>query len=98
MSCSPTVLFPLSLHDALPICAHQALEMAEYRHGARKKQVEAVAGKRAALQEEEQRRDELAAQAADRKSTRLNSSHVSISYAVFSLKKKILLHILINNV
>src|SRR5207249_11711653 len=28
-------------------------------------------------------------QAEDRKSTRLNSSHVSISYAVFCLKKKI---------
>src|SRR5699024_11808862 len=28
----------------------------------------------------------------DRKSTRLNSSHVSISYAVFCLKKKILYH------
>src|SRR5690606_40102091 len=28
---------------------------------------------------------------ADRKSTRLNSSHVKISYAVFCLKKKILL-------
>src|SRR5438067_10678579 len=28
----------------------------------------------------------------DRKSTRLNSSHVSISYAVFCLKKKILTH------
>src|SRR5690625_6710995 len=28
-------------------------------------------------------------QAADRKSTRLNSSHVAISYAVFCLKKKI---------
>src|SRR5699024_11321093 len=28
------------------------------------------------------------AQAKDRKSTRLNSSHVSISYAVFCLKKK----------
>src|SRR5438067_3682613 len=27
---------------------------------------------------------------ADRKSTRLNSSHVSISYAVFCLKKKII--------
>src|SRR5699024_12221413 len=27
----------------------------------------------------------------DRKSTRLNSSHVSISYAVFCLKKKIIL-------
>src|SRR5437868_13114184 len=30
--------------------------------------------------------------ARDRKSTRLNSSHVSISYAVFCLKKKKLLH------
>src|SRR5699024_12143637 len=29
----------------------------------------------------------------DRKSTRLNSSHVSISYAVFCLKEKILLSI-----
>src|SRR5699024_11880320 len=29
----------------------------------------------------------------DRKSTRLNSSHVSISYAVFCLKKKKLKHI-----
>src|SRR5699024_12161383 len=32
----------------------------------------------------------------DRKSTRLNSSHVSISYAVFCLKKKTL-EILLNN-
>src|SRR5437868_12632544 len=30
----------------------------------------------------------IEARAADRKSTRLNSSHVSISYAVFCLKKK----------
>src|SRR3984893_18207016 len=30
----------------------------------------------------------LAARRADRKSTRLNSSHVAISYAVFCLKKK----------
>src|SRR5690242_20982431 len=30
----------------------------------------------------------------DRKSTRLNSSHMSISYAVFCLKKKTLTHIL----
>src|SRR6266704_5863896 len=29
----------------------------------------------------------------DRKSTRLNSSHVSISYAVFCLKKKILIYV-----
>src|SRR5699024_11224357 len=32
---------------------------------------------------------ECRAQAVDRKSTRLNSSHVSISYAVFCLKKKL---------
>src|SRR5436190_13414014 len=31
---------------------------------------------------------ELAAEPADRKSTRLNSSHTVISYAVFCLKKK----------
>src|SRR5699024_12057373 len=33
----------------------------------------------------------------DRKSTRLNSSHVSISYAVFCLKKKINKYMLIND-
>src|SRR5699024_11858028 len=32
--------------------------------------------------------DSLEKEVADRKSTRLNSSHVSISYAVFCLKKK----------
>src|SRR3712207_7267858 len=31
---------------------------------------------------------------ADRKSTRLNSSHANISYAVFCLKKKKLIHVL----
>src|SRR3712207_8251516 len=33
--------------------------------------------------------------ALDRKSTRLNSSHANISYAVFCLKKKIQLHALL---
>src|SRR5207249_6263785 len=33
-------------------------------------------------------RGDVAARVVDRKSTRLNSSHVSISYAVFCLKKK----------
>src|SRR5439155_8948736 len=37
----------------------------------------------------EQARAEAGAVARDRKSTRLNSSHVAISYAVFCLKKKI---------
>src|SRR5690554_7162715 len=34
----------------------------------------------------------LLAMGVDRKSTRLNSSHVRISYAVFCLKKKIFIH------
>src|SRR5690349_23121180 len=34
---------------------------------------------------------------ADRKSTRLNSSHVEISYAVFCLKKKTIIDTLIND-
>src|SRR3712207_7690416 len=33
--------------------------------------------------------------ALDRKSTRLNSSHANISYAVFCLKKKIILHLIL---
>src|SRR5437868_9364741 len=37
-------------------------------------------------------RSELARSSRDRKSTRLNSSHVSISYAVFCLKKKTIAH------
>src|SRR5699024_11344321 len=41
------------------------------------------------LIEAAKKRDDIVAiTAADRKSTRLNSSHVSISYAVFCLKKK----------
>src|SRR5699024_11941123 len=34
----------------------------------------------------------------DRKSTRLNSSHVSISYAVFCLKKKKLIYCIVYNI
>src|SRR3712207_7511838 len=37
---------------------------------------------------EEQRRDGRPGRRRDRKSTRLNSSHANISYAVFCLKKK----------
>lgn len=44
--------------------AHQALDLAKYRHDARKKQVDAVAVKRAELEKEQERRDELATKAA----------------------------------
>src|SRR3712207_7008125 len=80
-----TDIYTLSLHDALPIflCRRPAPLAA--------RQVQHPPG------EDQQRRHErhqvmvlLLAneQQRDRKSTRLNSSHANISYAVFCLKKK----------
>src|SRR5688572_31230728 len=72
-----TEIYTLSLHDALPILLvdHELL-----RDGV---QDLAVGGQRRRL-----RRLEHALDVLDRKSTRLNSSHSQISYAVFCLKKK----------
>src|SRR5436305_9491008 len=67
----------LSLHDALPIFQPGALGPHPQRPG--------VAGDRHGGGQ----RALLAH--ADRKSTRLNSSHVRISYAVFCLKKKLVM-------
>src|SRR5436309_4693840 len=66
-------IYTLSLHDALPI------SRAPGGHGPRKK-----GGRVAPLFA----RDGRKGGPPDRKSTRLNSSHVKISYAVFCLKKK----------
>src|SRR5437762_13015035 len=77
---APTDIYTLSLHDALPICellpgAQPALHMGARRGRVLLDQLSAgVLGSR----------DEVG----DRKSTRLNSSHRCISYAVFCLKKK----------
>src|SRR5690606_41454599 len=67
----------LSLHDALPILPHRA---AWARIGSK--------GCRDGNRAPEPPRS-IGAVLRDRKSTRLNSSHVKISYAVFCLKKKI---------
>src|SRR5207245_11548482 len=67
-----TDIYTLSLHDALPICS-SAGERERPGRGA---------GEFAQCYEIALRRYQ------DRKSTRLNSSHGSISYAVFCLKKK----------
>src|SRR5690349_23937349 len=76
-----TEIYTLSLHDALPILprrAVRALALVTLRErAAGAAQLIAVRG--AAVPH----------RAVDRKSTRLNSSHVEISYAVFCLKKKI---------
>src|SRR5437870_9758189 len=70
-------IYTLSLHDALPI-------FDRHREGARPARRDARAHRRAL------RRLDAASRprGPDRKSTRLNSSHVAISYAVFCLKKK----------
>src|SRR2546430_9570412 len=75
-----TEIYTLSLHDALPICQ----ECVEHAFGHRLAAAVAY-GIRVHVQPDIARQHQAAA---DRKSTRLNSSHSQISYAVFCLKKK----------
>src|SRR2546429_6933074 len=79
-----TEIYTLSLHDALPICAAEKGpgRAAAAAHGAGAR----LPG--AAAQRADRARKRSPARALDRKSTRLNSSHGYISYAVFCLKKK----------
>src|SRR5438067_8980962 len=71
-----TEIYTLSLHDALPISGIKPQPMEVEVLGVMK----GVNGPRQDLIHTQYFQD--------RKSTRLNSSHVSISYAVFCLKKK----------
>src|SRR5438270_8791965 len=81
---APTAFSSLSLHDALPILPRDGvLHDGEAEAGA------AALARAAAVDPVEalgQPRDVLGGE--DRKSTRLNSSHSQISYAVFCMKKK----------
>src|SRR5438094_7716951 len=74
---APTEIYTLSLHDALPISMPARRSAPSRRsatpRGAIPPPSPAVSSRSAAT---------------DRKSTRLNSSHRTISYAVFCLKKK----------
>src|SRR5688500_19414553 len=72
---STTELYTLSLHDALPI----------YRSTPANSRTHHGAHARIGVADRRER------PWADRKSTRLNSSHLVISYAVFCLKKKIMM-------
>src|SRR3712207_7873208 len=88
-----TEIYTLSLHDALPICrglSHDASppghrRATAVRRGARGARAADPGGRRAA---QPHRGGGARAVRRDRKSTRLNSSHANISYAVFCLKKK----------
>src|SRR5438552_11802298 len=70
-------IYTLSLHDALPICVKKS-NRAE-RHQPEPHEIFS----RVVVHGDQERRPKK-----DRKSTRLNSSHQIISYAVFCLKKK----------
>src|SRR5438874_3741894 len=77
-----TEIYTLSLHDALPIClksrcsAYESIALRWTQSYACSREMPFFASSSSTLPEK------------DRKSTRLNSSHVEISYAVFCLKKK----------
>src|SRR5206468_5940142 len=75
---TPTEISTLSLHDALPICA-DVIDLCRRARGSPGSSRGEVP-RHAALWRRRVR--------GDRKSTRLNSSHDQISYAVFCLKKK----------
>src|SRR5258708_1059485 len=80
-----TEIYTLSLHDALPICRRRRRRRVRCRARRRRRRHRPQRPRDDPLQDLP---DRVAALAADRKSTRLNSSHQIISYAVFCLKKK----------
>src|SRR5439155_20053143 len=83
---SPPDFYPLSLHDALPI---SVVHGAPYRSVGASTLTFGAIGVLSAQAFVARWRGRPARRRPDRKSTRLNSSHVAISYAVFCLKKKI---------
>src|SRR5256885_13030644 len=88
-----TEIYTLSLHDALPICARGRARAAHGsgRVGAPRRRQGLLPHARAARGDRRYRPSSGrrgTRGGGDRKSTRLNSSHLVISYAVFCLKKK----------
>src|SRR3712207_7080681 len=81
-------IYTLSLHDALPICERRAAEAARdaLQVGLERRHVDADDVRAVAREHPGDRRADAPRGAGDRKSTRLNSSHANISYAVFCLK------------
>src|SRR3712207_7140058 len=83
-----TEIYTLSLHDALPICWHEfplAMTGRGPPPGGSIRHVNPATPCRSELS---WRSPSVRERVIDRKSTRLNSSHANISYAVFCLKKK----------
>src|SRR3712207_9012012 len=92
---APTEIYTLSLHDALPIYSSRSAHAASPRATECRRVVPpsatATSGSpptSAAASATAPGGTTTTTGAQDRKSTRLNSSHANISYAVFCLKKK----------
>src|SRR5687768_17772687 len=93
-----TEIYTLSLHDALPICRGRDCRGRRRRRGRTDagrgrlvrigRRLEAGAPARARPNDVSLQEASVVRRRPDRKSTRLNSSHGYISYAVFCLKKK----------
>src|SRR5688572_31775133 len=83
-----TAIYTLSLHDALPISHRPGARVVEdvVAHRRRTDVAQFHAPPARARPEPAAVEEDVALE--DRKSTRLNSSHSQISYAVFCLKKK----------
>src|SRR5207244_13260687 len=100
---TPNVTYPLSLHDALPISASSDMprttfhieglkeigdDLAELPKAVRREVlVKVLTEQGEPIRAEGERLAPRLTGRLDRKSTRLNSSHQIISYAVFCLKK-----------
>src|SRR2546430_12481854 len=81
-----TEIYTLSLHDALPIFLHA--RDVQLHHVLERELGEPVLRPHVVVMRLEPDVRQIEQEAEDRKSTRLNSSHSQISYAVFCLKKK----------
>src|SRR5262245_63108124 len=92
-----TVIYTLSLHDALPISTKEE-RIADFIWANRirrevlllceREKQEILQREQRSVSTSNQIKQDQEARDRDRKSTRLNSSHLGISYAVFCLKKK----------
>src|SRR5947207_10263670 len=89
-----TEIYTLSLHDALPISSKRIVskrlksQCAIGRRKSRPRELIAIWRRANAMKNARAFSCAWRKQKRDRKSTRLNSSHTVISYAVFCLKKK----------
>src|SRR3712207_6153040 len=84
-----TEIYTLSLHDALPISPGLTRHYPPCDNGRLRRRGTSDVAVRSAVGSGVDRSDDQSTlyELRDRKSTRLNSSHANISYAVFCLKK-----------